>query len=110
MNGSRASNQCANPLVAGVPPGDEGRDVEVGRIEQQLRVHRPLGDAELARPPAVAVAHKILMGSDAARAELKPHLPGIAETLQKAAEHTRDTRLATEIKTLQSKVRELQQR
>jgi HEAT repeat protein len=59
---------------------------------------------------AVEVARKLLTASAAARAELKSHLPAIAETLQKAAERTRDTGLATEIKTLQAKVRELQGR
>lgn len=57
---------------------------------------------------AAAVARKVLTGPAAAGAELKPHLSAIAETLQKAAERTRNTRLAAEIKTLQAKVRELQ--
>jgi HEAT repeat protein len=57
---------------------------------------------------AVSVARHLLTGPAAARAELKSQLPAIAATLQKAAERTRDTRLAAEIKTLQAKVRELQ--
>ncbi len=57
---------------------------------------------------AVAVARNLLTGPAAAKPELKPQLPAIAETLQKAAERTKDTRLITEIKTLQAKAKELQ--
>jgi HEAT repeat protein len=57
---------------------------------------------------AVSVARRLLTGAAASSSEVKAQLPAIGDALQKAAQHTKDERLGTEIRSLQARVRELQ--